>query len=40
MTWTVNVAKPAQRDVARYPAKDQDKIADALRAMAEDPFSD
>ena len=38
MTWTVIVAKAAQKQLAKLPAKDQDKIA-AMRAMADDPFS-
>ena len=39
MTWTLSVAKPAQKQVAGFPAKAQDKIAAALLAMADDPFS-
>ena len=39
MTWTVVVARAAQKQLARLPARDQDKIATAIRAMAEDPFS-
>lgn len=39
MTWTVTVAKPAQRASARCPAKDQVKIASAVQAMAVDPFA-
>lgn len=38
MTWTVIVAKPAQKQVARFPAKDQQKIGAALRSLANDPF--
>lgn len=37
--WTVIVAKAAQKQLAKFPAKDQDKIAAAIRTMAEDPFS-
>ncbi len=39
MAWTVNVAKPAQKQVARFPAKDQATIGAAARAMADDPFT-
>ena len=39
MTWTVVVAKAAQKRLARFPAKDQDKLAAALIAMEGDPFS-
>ncbi len=38
MTWTVVVAKAAQKQLARFPAKDQDKLAAALVAMEADPF--
>ena len=39
MTWTVIVAKAAQKELAKFPAKDRKKIAAALQAMASDPFS-
>ncbi len=39
MTWTVIVAKPARKQLARFPAKDQAKIEAALKTMAADPFS-
>ena len=39
MTGTVVVAKSAQRQLARFPAKDQDRIAAALVAMEAEPFS-
>ena len=39
MIWTVIVAKAAQKQLAKLPAKDQEKIAAAMRAMAGDPFS-
>jgi mRNA-degrading endonuclease RelE of RelBE toxin-antitoxin system len=39
MTWNVVVAKSAQKELSRFPAKDQDKLATALVAMASDPFS-
>ena len=38
MAWTVTVAKPAQRQVAKFPAKDQQKIGAAVRSMADDAF--
>src|SRR5258708_38290604 len=37
MNWTVVVAKAAQKQLERLPAKDQDKIA-ALQSMAGDFF--
>ena len=39
MNWAVVVAKPAQKQVAKFPVKDQQRIAAAVRAMADDPFS-
>ena len=39
MTWTVTVARPAQKAVAGFPAKDQVKIEAAVQAMATDPFA-
>ncbi len=39
MNWTVVVAKAAQKELERLPAKDRDKIAAALRSMSDDPFS-
>jgi mRNA-degrading endonuclease RelE of RelBE toxin-antitoxin system len=39
MTWTVIVAKPARKQLARFPAKDRTRIEAALKAMAGDPFS-
>lgn len=38
MTWTIVVAKAAQKQLIRIPGKDVDKITAALRAMAVDPF--
>jgi mRNA interferase RelE/StbE len=38
MTWTIVVAKTAQKQLGRIPAKDRDRIATALRAMVLDPF--
>ena len=39
MIWNVVVAKPAQKDLAKFPAKDRDRIASALVSMATDPFA-
>lgn len=39
MNWTVIVAEAAQKQLARFPAKDQSKIAAVLLAMANSPFS-
>ena len=39
MAWTVSIAEPAQKQAARFPAKDQDRVAAAIRSMAVDPFS-
>jgi mRNA-degrading endonuclease RelE of RelBE toxin-antitoxin system len=39
MTWTVIVAKPARKQLARFPAKDQSRIEAVLKAMTADPFS-
>jgi mRNA interferase RelE/StbE len=39
MAWTVTVAKPAQKQTAKFPAKDQAKIGAAVLSMADDPFS-
>ena len=38
MTWTVIVAKAAQKQLARFPANDRNKIAATIRTMAENPF--
>ena len=38
MRWTVTVARPAQKAVAKFPAKDQERIRVAVAAMANDPF--
>jgi mRNA-degrading endonuclease RelE of RelBE toxin-antitoxin system len=39
MTWAVVVAKPAQKHVARFPNRDQQRIRAAVLAMRDDPFS-
>jgi mRNA-degrading endonuclease RelE of RelBE toxin-antitoxin system len=39
MRWTVLVARPAQKQRARFPAKDQARISAAIAQMADDPFA-
>ena len=39
MTWTVVVAKPARKQLEKFPAKDQTRIEAGLKAMAADPFT-
>ena len=39
MTWTVRVARPAQKVAAKFPVKDQQRIGAAISAMADDPFA-
>ena len=39
MIWTIVVAKAAQKQLVRFPAKDQKRLAAALLAMEEDPLS-
>ncbi|MEK7618188.1 MAG: type II toxin-antitoxin system RelE/ParE family toxin [Patescibacteria group bacterium] len=39
MDWKIAVAKPAQKQVAKFSAKDQDRIGAAVLAMGDDPFS-
>jgi mRNA-degrading endonuclease RelE of RelBE toxin-antitoxin system len=39
MDWNIVVARAAQKQVAKLPAKDQEKIGAVLLAMAKDPFS-
>jgi mRNA interferase RelE/StbE len=38
MNWTVLVAKAARKQLAKFPVRDQDRIAAAIRALADDPF--
>lgn len=38
MIWIIVVAKAAQKQLQRIPAKDSDKIAAAIQGMADDPF--
>ena len=39
MKWTVAVAHPALKQIAKFPARDRLRIEAAVRAMADDPFS-
>ena len=39
MIWTVIVAGAAQKQLARFPARDRNRIAAAIQAMAEEPFA-
>lgn len=39
MKWTVIVAEPALKQVAKFPARDKLRIETAIRMMAEAPFS-
>ena len=39
MDWNIVVARAAQKQVAKLPAKDQEKIGAVLLAMAKDPLS-
>jgi mRNA interferase RelE/StbE len=39
MSWNLRVAKRAQKELNRIPAKDQSRILAALREMSENPFS-
>jgi mRNA interferase RelE/StbE len=39
MRWSVIVAEPAQKQLAKFPARDQLRIEAAIRAMTDDPFS-
>jgi len=39
MNWTVRVAKQALKSAGKFPARDQEKIATAVAAMAIDPFA-
>ena len=39
MTWTLRVAKRAEKQLKQFPAQDQARILAALQAMSQDPFS-
>lgn len=38
MSWTLNIAKPAQKKLARLLPKDQEKIRVALESLHNDPY--
>jgi mRNA interferase RelE/StbE len=38
MRWAVLVARPVQKQRARFPAKDQARISAAIAQLADDPF--
>jgi mRNA-degrading endonuclease RelE of RelBE toxin-antitoxin system len=38
MTWTIVVAKAAQKQLRRIPTRDRDRIAAAIRGMPAAPF--
>jgi mRNA-degrading endonuclease RelE of RelBE toxin-antitoxin system len=38
MIWTILVARAAQKQLARIPARDRGKTVAVIRAMAADPF--
>lgn len=39
MRWIVIVAKPAQKQAAKFPTKDRSRVGSAIASMAADPFS-
>lgn len=39
MAWNVIIAKPAQKQAAKFPVKGRAKIGSAVTSMADDPFS-
>jgi mRNA-degrading endonuclease RelE of RelBE toxin-antitoxin system len=39
MTWTIHIAKPAQKELARAPAKSQHLLRAALEEMQQNPFT-
>lgn len=38
MAWNVQITRPAQKELLRLPANDQQRVSAALLAMQEDPF--
>ena len=36
--WRVELSDPAQKDIARIPRPERERILDALSALAEDPY--
>ena len=39
MAWELLVTKSAQKDLAKLPPRDRERVRAALRAMSEKPFS-
>jgi mRNA-degrading endonuclease RelE of RelBE toxin-antitoxin system len=39
MTWNLQIAGPAQKDLRKLPAKDQCRVKDVLSGMRDDPFA-
>ena len=39
MAWTLRIAKRAEKELRKIPAKDRERILAALRAIEADPFS-
>lgn len=37
--WIIQIAKPVQKQAAKFAVKDQKRMADALLEMAADPFA-
>ena len=38
MSWTVEVQRPAEKELAALPLQARERVASALRAMEDDPF--
>jgi len=38
MNWSLQVTKPAQKDLAKLPAREADRVRTALLSMRVDPF--
>jgi mRNA interferase RelE/StbE len=38
VSWTVEVQRPAEKELAALPLQARERIASALRAMEDDPF--
>ena len=38
MSWTVEVQRPAEKELANLPHQAQERIAEALRALEKNPF--
>jgi mRNA interferase RelE/StbE len=39
MTWTLIVARSAQKQLARLPSREQERVLAALRQMCDDPLA-